>query len=514
MPKLSEFSPDQIEVVSAPPDATRPGGALKLSQLRPDTVEIVSTPKPMGLADKAFQAVENAGSTVLSMPIVSGPIQWVGDKLERYVDAPVRAQIGALQGGKSIGESYRAGGRQLGEDTLPTTPSGKEIMARAGISTKSLSDVAPGLFSDTGEGAALKRGGILDISPAGVAGGLAQPSTFAIPADALLAGVSKVGGLGAKVAGKAAEAISPLAEAVQAGAQGARKGIFKVGEVMTGGTLKAADAMKAADQLKGTQLLVPEASLRSAGKAVGAARDAIEGSGKVLTDPAAVEKLQNVKSIIEAGEQKAMRTPGSQALLERIDNALTNPQGVPVEAVDDMIRDLNGVEYTERGNPRSLEPRWAKPLAQARGELEPLLKSTPEGSTLSSAKQPFAALKTAQGGGSNLRGIASWAGGVAGASAGAVLGGPIGAAATFLASRAIAPRTYFQIVGASKLPAQAVKTLTDAFSAGKASVIGEAMTQIAEKYPEEMTKIATAVTAESGRADDAVKRRLIQGGSN
>ena len=471
----------------------------------------IETKEAMSPVDKGFQAVEGAGEAVLSMPVVRGSLEFIGDKFERYVDAPVRAQIGALQEGQGFLDSIKAGGKQLGEKTLPTTPSGKEIMARAGVPTTSLSEVAPSLFSETGEGAKLKRGGILDASPAGVFGVLTQPSTFAIPGSVVAGTASKVGAGATKAASQVGKLASPLAVTAKAGAQAAEKGLFKVGEMMTAGNLKAADALAASKQLKGTQLLAPELYLKGAGKKIGAAREAIEGSGKALTDPAAFDKLSKVKAIIEAGEKKAAKTPGSAQLLERIDEALTSPTGIQVEAIDDMIRDLNTVEYTVQGNPKSIEPRWSKPLGQARGELEGLLKGTPEGKTLSDAKAPYHALETAKGRRSKLMGGLSWVGGIGGGAAVAA-SNPVLAAATFAASRAIAPRTYFQIVGAAKLPAQAVDTLMAAYQTGKASTIGQAMTKIAERYPDEIAKIATAVSAEGGKSvaseGGAMQRRV------
>jgi hypothetical protein len=478
----------------------------------PTDQELGQLKKPsLSPGDKVAKYVEDKGGAILSHPNVAGALTWVGDKLERYLDAPARAQIGSLQAGKSLKESRDASWNQFGATTFPTTPSAKEIMARTGLSKTPLSEVAPSLFTESGEGLALKKGGFLDVSPAGVAGGLIQPSTWAIPGEAIASVGAKAGGAAAKVGGKALQKASPLIEAAQAGSQATRRGVFKVGEVMTAGNLKAGDAIAAADKLKGTELLLPEAYIGKAGKRVGAARDAIEAAGGSLVVPAeSAERLARVREIILAGEKKAARTPGSQMLLERIDEALTDPNGIPVEAVDDMIRDLNTVEYTVQGNPRAIEPRWGKFLGEARGELEGILKTTPEGGALSAAKEPYHALSTAKGKRSKLFGGLSMLGGVGGATAGAAMSNPIIAAAAVLGSRAIAPRTYYQIVGFSKLPAQAVETLTAAYQTGKASKIGQAMTMLAEEYPAEIARLSQALTTETSRAvaeDGAMRRR-------
>ena len=542
MPKLSDLASSQYEVVSVPEP-------LKLSQMQADSYEVVSLPEKPGLIDRVASGVESAGTAVIEHPLVSGPLHFIGDKLERYVDAPVRAQIGSLQDGASFTESIKAGGRQLGKDPLPTTPSGKDIMARTGLSKVPLSEAFPGLFTPTGVGIALKKGGLLDVSAAGVAGGLTQPSTFAIPAEAVLAGGAKAASLGGKAARVVGETLAPTAEALKGVAAAGRRGVFKVGEVMTRGNLKATDAIAAADKLSGPQLILPDAYIKGAGKKVGAARDVIESAGestarsdfeaakaagdaagshgglsvddamkanpKSLIAPEAADKLARVREIIVAGEEKAAKTPGSAALLDRLDRALAHPGGVPVEAVDDMIRDLNGVEYTEKGNPRSIEPRWAKPLAQARGELETLLKTTPEGAALSEAKEPFRALKTAQGKQrSGLATIASWTAGIPAAAAATALGSPIAGALAIITSRAIAPRTYFQIVGASKMPAWAVDTLKSAYESGKASAIGKALAEVGEKYPQEITKITAAISAEGARSETTMKQQAMKRRAN
>jgi hypothetical protein len=103
----------------------------------------------------------------------------------------------------------------------------------------------------------------------------------------------------------------------------------------------------------------------------------------------------------------------------------------------------------------------------------------------------------------------SWVGGIGGATVAS--SNPVLAAAAFAASRAIAPRTYFQLVGAAKLPAQAAEALMTAYQTGKQSVIGQAMAHVAQQYPQEMARLTTAMTAESGRVaeeNNAIQRRV------
>jgi hypothetical protein len=513
MPKLSELN-GTYEVVSVPEAAknSQPEGSLKLSQMAPDSFEVVKLPeakKELGAIDKGFKVVEDelsdAGKRFMNYPLGKA-LAWGAEKVEKYVDAPVRAQIGALQKDASFLDSIKAGGRQFGRETLPTTPSGKEIMSKV-LPTTGLSDKFPGAFSETGEGAKLKKGGFLDISPAGVAGTLTQPSVIALPADALISGSKGVVSTGGRIL---ESATTPIARAMGKAAEKGTSLVAKTGQFMTGGAVKAADIIDTASKLKGTELILPEAYVRKAGAKVGAARDVIESAGKELVAPGASKALEEVKQIILAGEEKAMKTPGSKQLLDRIDTALAHPKGVSVENIDDMIRDLNNVEYTPMGNGRSIEPRWAKPLAQARGKLEPLLKSTTEGAALSEAKEPFAALQTARGQQrSKLTNTISTIGGIGGATVAAVTSHPVIGAATYVASRSIAPRTYFQIIGAAKLPKQAANAMLDVLSKGEKSEFLETANALAARYPEEMGRFVTALARET---DDSFVKEPISGG--
>lgn len=477
---------------------------IEREQLLAQAREIQTSGAGMSPVDKAAKVVEDAGAAVMDGP-VGKALTWAGDKLERYVDAPIRAQITSLQKGESFGRSIQRGGEQMGKEPLATTKSGKEIGASIGIPTTALSEKFPDWFSETGEGLKLKRGGILDVSAAGVYGGLIQPSNL-IPGEVLVGGAAKT----AKAGGAMARRTAPVAELIEAAGKGkellgkagqaAQRGVFKVGEVMTRGSLKVDDAMKAANELKGGQLLIPDLYTKGAGKKIGDARDVIEGSGKTLPAGAdAVNKLEKIRDMVKAAEDKAAKTPGSQQLLDRIDRTLEKAgqgiKGVEVEDIDDMIRDLNGIEYTEKGNPRSVEPRWAKPLAQIRGELEPMLGTTAEGAALSAAKKPYAALQTAKGQQrSGLATIASWTGGIGSAATAMAMNSPELAAIAAIAHRAMAPRTYFQIVGLAKLPAHVADGLMAAYQTGSQSKIAQSLAELAEKYPAEAARVVNLMT--------------------
>lgn len=130
---------------------------------------------------------------------------------ERYVAGPIRAGIAETQKlpagmpltpGQAIVPFVSGAYQQFGKEGAPT---GKDILSKtplAGISEKPISESYPQYFSETGEGAALKKGGLLDISPKGVAGGLVEAAVD--PLSYLGVGAAGKAAKGAGVAEKAA----------------------------------------------------------------------------------------------------------------------------------------------------------------------------------------------------------------------------------------------------------------------------------------------------------------------
>ncbi len=217
-----------------------------------------ASPKVMSQGDVYAKSIEDLGGKIAD----SAPVKWVGDKVERYLDAPVRAQIGALQTGKSLDESRKASWDQFGNATLPSTPNATEIMARTGLSTKNLSEYVPGAFSETGEGLPLKKGGIADQSPASIAGIAVTPSAWLPAGEAigatgkLIPGAAKASVTAAELASEAGQKfISPFAS----GAEIATKPslvpnlTFKIGEKLTGGEINAARAAEATQGLSAAE---------------------------------------------------------------------------------------------------------------------------------------------------------------------------------------------------------------------------------------------------------------------
>ncbi len=93
----------------------------------------------------------------------------VGEFLDKYTGAPTRAALGNIQDNGLSASPLSAFAKQFGLD--PTqAPTGKEMAVKAGFSQVPLSERIPQLFSQTGEGLPLQKGGFFDVSPAGATG--------------------------------------------------------------------------------------------------------------------------------------------------------------------------------------------------------------------------------------------------------------------------------------------------------------------------------------------------------
>lgn len=158
-----------------------------------------------GLVDSALDTAGEAGQWALEN--VAAPI---GKFVDTYTGAPSRKALSTLVDKKGLLE---AGGQfieQFGADP-EKAPTGKDIAQKLGVGDKSLSDAYPGLYSETGEGLPLKKGGFLDPTASGAAGlgvDVATDWTNLIPGAVAAKGLLKAGGktVGgtAKLAGKTA----------------------------------------------------------------------------------------------------------------------------------------------------------------------------------------------------------------------------------------------------------------------------------------------------------------------
>jgi hypothetical protein len=173
----------------------------------PGTPDFISDADMAQLADPATPDV--AAQLRERTNTFLAPVAAVGQAIDRFTGAPTRAAIGALQDGQN---PLAAGWKQFGENP-DLAPTGKEISAKAGLSTE---EYIPTPFKNL-------KGETYKVSPAGVAGlgvDLAADPTNALPLIGAAKGSIK---LGAETAGIAARSIAP--EVSRAAATGGRKAV-------------------------------------------------------------------------------------------------------------------------------------------------------------------------------------------------------------------------------------------------------------------------------------------------
>ena len=165
-----------------------------------------------------------------------------------------------------------------------TVPGASELMARAGVPNIALSDVLPSMYSETGEGLALEKGGMFDPTARGTVGLaadiLTDPTTY-LAAPLKAAQVARAGTAAGKALKLGEILINPMGEAV--GAMGA--GLKKGGEAMYKSAFEKADRALATRYGKGSiaDLLKSEGFKGSAEDAFTKVQDINEKAGKAIS---------------------------------------------------------------------------------------------------------------------------------------------------------------------------------------------------------------------------------------
>lgn len=154
----------------------------------------------------AVQEEQGIGSYLVDKAL-SG-IGYVGSKIDSVTGAPARTAVRTLQeDATDIGGALSNAWEQFGADPSKA-PTGKDIASKAGLSTRPMSELAPELYSDTGEGLALQKGGMLDFSSAGAAGlgtDIAIDPLNVVGLGTIAKGVGKVASVGGDIATGAAK---------------------------------------------------------------------------------------------------------------------------------------------------------------------------------------------------------------------------------------------------------------------------------------------------------------------
>lgn len=147
--------------------------------------------------------------------------------LDHFTGAPARqavfTTIQETNSGKSAVEAlasgFKAGAKRLFGMEEGEPPQGADIAQQLGMTESSLSDLVPGIFSKTGEGAPLKKGGIFDLTAQEVAG-IPIDMFLTLPVGTAFGVAKRVAGKGGQEAKRIAKGTVDLLGGVEKGAVG------------------------------------------------------------------------------------------------------------------------------------------------------------------------------------------------------------------------------------------------------------------------------------------------------
>jgi len=204
---MADFNPDAYLAQKTAPVSSGPQGFDPSQYLKEKTAN--ASPS---MLDQLSDAASSVGKGALQA------VGAVGKKIDSYTGAPVRAAIGAAQNGEGLMGSLAAAKNQFGQNS-DLAPTGKDIATKAGLdATTPLSQRIPWAFTDKpGLTLQAKKGGLLDVTPAGAAG-----LGIDLAADPLM------------LAGGAAKEVPALAEAASSAKDLGLGAFAKVGEAVTG----------------------------------------------------------------------------------------------------------------------------------------------------------------------------------------------------------------------------------------------------------------------------------------
>jgi hypothetical protein len=267
-------------------------------------------------------------------------------------------------------------------------PGAADIMEKAGVPNVALSEVLPQMYSETGEGLALEKGGIFDPTARGVAGLVADvaldPTTY-LAAPLKAAQLAKAGTAAGKALKLGEILMNPLGEAVGA----AGKGLKKSGEALYKSAFEKADRALAtrygkgsiADILKSAgfkgsaeEALAKTAELnQSFGTKIGNYRTAADASGileKPLNFDAAEKVIQKYRS---ASDPKMM------SIADNLQDVLDSYKNMPPKTATELATvkrvnlDMAGGDTAFdmlKSSPDRAESELRRALGKSLGEAE------------------------------------------------------------------------------------------------------------------------------------------------
>lgn len=215
----SNLSNDQLDRLLEARKGEATGGSIDYNKLNDSDLDFLLNQARSNVEQKERSSVlSRMGQSALEV------VGEVGQFIDTYTGAPMRAGIGAAQNGNNpIAAAYE----QFGEDPA-LAPTGKQIAQKASVPDNSLSELVPGLFTNDDKEAdqwlKFKVGGPADITASGFAGlgiDVAADPTNVIPGVAIAKGAKLGGkaaksglGLAAKLAGKTGETVANTASKV------------------------------------------------------------------------------------------------------------------------------------------------------------------------------------------------------------------------------------------------------------------------------------------------------------
>jgi len=402
--------------------------------------------------------------------------------LDKVTSAPLRAGLGAAQGGANIVDSLGAAGDQLAAgiptahrqgELLPSTPEMSDIayegMTRGGIQPEFAASMAP---------------------PMGMLAEVALDPTMLIPGRPATKALDMAGDVvrtGARTLGKTAV----TAEAATVGA------IAGTASFMTRGALKPEKAINMYRRLSTMEMLMPGTKqygkMSVQGAKIGAMREAFRAQPIAVPGSHDVA-LGIIDNLMQAQKRMAAPPAKAQATIEfikerafdrRVDFDPMNPdipgvetltaRDLTLDELDDIVQNADDIIYTPQGKDRSLDGFFGPMIKKSRSMADEVMQTVPEGQLFKQEKGSYEALATAGKERSHLVESMSDMGGVA-------------ALVTkqwwpVVAAKAIVPGTFVNALAVVKMPRQAAAMLAKAQASGSVVAMREALEQVAAKHP-------------------------------
>lgn len=442
-----------------------------IAQIRSQGQASVQQAQPILPANYAEDTINNPSSAigaVASIPLKAASA--LGEAVDPYSGAPVRAAIGDLQSGgnpSSAVDAYKA--QITAGKVLPSTP--------------------------TGEAIALKgMQGYMSPEFAAKTAKIVGPAVNALtdPITAATAFTPEIGIKALQAAPEAAQAVTGAARtASEAVGNAAAEKAFQVGKIMTQGNINPALSMRATKNLSAVEQTVPWLFQGGAGADLAAVRAANAANPAVVEGSGAA--MQDLANKLGAASNKAP-APNMQWMAGKIQDLIKSESGVPKDLtagqLDELLQNTDNLSYTPQGNSRSVQSLLQPDVTNAKQTLRGALATSPEGQVILDTRARAGDLLTAGKGRGKLLQAMSWA------------------SAPFTGGKSLAldPMFYHRVVGLSRLPKQAAESalgaLDAAYNSGGSEAVRATFNDLAQQYPTLTEGAIREAAVAPGRAEN------------